>query len=460
MKAKILILFFLTIFLPKISASDIPQKTDIILSKIEKNKINFIQLEFTDIFGNPKSFTITSQAAKKILNDGAYFDGSSVLGYVAVSRSDLLLVPDLSTFNILPWTYKDKKTARLICDVHQSNGIPFDNCPRIILKKIEHQAKEMGYFLNVAPELEFFLIKETDNSLDKLKYCDLGTLDQTSCMKMEILNTLYKMGIKPEKTHHEVASSQHEITMHYGPMLQIADNLITMKTVIEFIATKYGYKALFMPKPFFGTNGSGMHIHYSLFDINKNKNLFYDPADPCFLSSIAKNFIAGNLKYIQEITAIFNPTINSYKRLVAGYEAPVYIAWGRKNRSTLIRIPDMKPTDANAARAEIRSPDPMANPYLAFAALLKSGLEGIKEKQQLSKEINYNLFKLTVDEIKKLKIKALPGSLKSAIKKLGKSNFAKELLGEKLHKCFVETKRKEAQDFAMAVTDWEIQKYG
>lgn len=429
-----------------------------IVKRVKLENVQFIQLEFTDAFGEPKSFTITADLIESACTKGMYFDGSSIAGYTTVEASDLLLKPDPTTFKILPWTRKNHTTARLICDIYLDDGTPYQSYPRTILKRILEEARMLGYEFNVSPELEFYLIK-ANKQRDQLGYFDPLSLDETLPIKLEILSILHEMNLNPEKTHHEVANNQHEITTKYGPALQIADNLITIKNVIATVANRHGYRAVFMPKPFFGESGNGMHIHFSLFDSNTNVNIFYDQNDLHSLSKIAQQFIAGVLRYTFSLSALFNPIINSYKRLVVGFEAPIYICWGSKNRSALIRIPQINAEDACSARAEIRSPDATCNPYLAFAALLKAGLEGIKKQLSLPPEVQHNLFECTSDEIATRGIQSLPSSLKEAIDEFSASVLAKELLGEKLHASYCKSKREEVADFQAAVTDWELERY-
>ena len=443
-----------------------------LVEKIKEEKVDFIQLLFTDLFGQPKSCTFTQHVAESILKNGASFDGSSIPGYASITKNDLLLVPDANTFKILPWTKEKNKTAVMICDVCYADGTAHPGCTRSLLKKEEEKAKNIGYTFYTSPELEFFIFKKKKQPAkkhltkpdyiklpDEKGYCECTEDDPTYLVKQEILNILTEMGLEPEKFHHEVAPSQHEITTKYSPSLKTADNLTIVKKVIKQVANDHGLNVTFMAKPLFGQNGSGMHINYSLFDTQNNKNAFFDPEKTYLLSDLAKHFIAGNLKYVREFNALLNPTINSYKRLVKGYEAPVYICWGPKNRSVLIRIPENNQKDANATRAEIRSPDPMCNPYLAFAVILKSGLEGIINKEEPEAATTENIFALSDEELESKGIASLPASLEQAIEELRKSSFVKELLGSQLFSEFIRLKGKEIKEFNTTVTNWELERY-
>jgi glutamine synthetase len=435
-----------------------------VLERIREEKIALIQLEFVDIFGNPKSYTITAQQAPNILKKGIAFDGSSIHGFSSVFQSDLLLKPDFATFIVLPWTKEPHKTASIISSITNFDGTPHQCCTRTILKKAQDAAKLQGYEFNVSPELECFIIKKNKKNskpkaIDSIGYCVCAEHDNLAEFKREALVTLKDMGIKPEKAHPEVAESQHEFTFHYSNALESADNLIRTKNALTLLAKNHGFDISYMPKPFFGKNGSGMHIHYSLFDTKQEKNIFYSNDDEFFLSSDAYSFIAGNLRNIKELTALFNPSINSYKRLVKGYEAPVFICWGPRNRSCAIRIPEISPGEESAARAEIRTPDPLCNPYLAFAVLLYSGLEGLTSPTKLQPEMRSNVFTMDDYEVGILGIDTLPESLEDALKYFRESTFARNVLGDNFVNTYVDLKSREVQDFNIAVTDWELERY-
>jgi len=367
-----------------------------ILSQAKKDKVRFVQLQFTDIFGIVKSVTIPIQHLKDSLEHGTWFDGSSIEGFARIAESDLFLKPDIETYALVPWLEsEDGNTARFICDIYKPNNKPFEGDPRYILKKVIKEAKEMGFEYNTGPELEFFLFRR-ENGLkplphDAAGYFDLST-DRAYNIRREMINALEKFGINVEMSHHEVARGQHEIDFRYDNALKTADNAITLKFALKAIAQKHDLHATFMPKPIADVNGSGMHVHQSLFDTKKKKNVFYDQKDKYKLSKTAYSFIAGQLKHIKGMSAILSPTVNSYKRLVPGYEAPVYISWAQMNRSSLIRIPQVFEDRPEATRAEIRCPDPSCNVYLAFAVMLKAGLDGIKNNLKPPKPLEDNVF--------------------------------------------------------------------
>lgn len=433
-----------------------------VLERIKEEDIALIQVDFVDIFGTPKSYTITAQQAPTILKKGIAFDGSSIPGFSSIFQSDLLLKPDPGTFMVLPWTEKEHKTASIIGSITNFDGSPHPCCTRTILKNAQSAAHAQGYECNVSPELEFFVIKKKNSKpkmLDSNGYCTNAEQDPLAEFKREVLVVLGQLGIKPEKVHHEVAESQHEITFHYSNALDAADNLIRTKNALTFLAQKYGFDVSYMPKPFFGKNGSGMHIHFSMFDTQHNKNIFYSNDNEHFLSVDAYAFISGVLMYLKELTALFNPSINSYKRLVKGYEAPVFICWGPRNRSCAIRIPEISPADENAARAEIRTPDPLCNPYMAFAALIMSGLEGLNNTFKLQPEMRGNMFTMNDMEVTMLGIDTLPSSLENALALFKSSMFARQVFGEHFVKTYVDLKSGEVEAFNIAVTDWELERY-
>lgn len=432
-------------------------KTDI-LKIVKENDVKFIRLWFTDILGQVKSFAITNSELENALEDGMGFDGSSVTGYQSIEESDMVAMPDPNTFQILPWRPQEKKVARMICDVLTPERKSYEGDPRYVLRRALERMKKMGFeHYYIGPELEFFYFKNDGNSpeiLDKGGYFDLTTLDVASDLRRETVLALESMGIRVEYSHHEVGPSQHEIDMRYGDALKMADDVLTYRIVVKEIAQKYGVYATFMPKPLFGENGSGMHTHQSLF--NGSKNAFFSKEDKYHLSDIAKKFIAGQLKHAQEMSAVFAQWTNSYKRLVPGYEAPVYIAWSNRNRSALVRVPVYHPGKENATRAELRCPDPACNPYLTFAVILQAGLEGIEKEYKLSDPMEKNLYHLSGEERKEFGINSLPGSLGEAILFAEKSQIVKKSLGDHVFKRFIELKKKEWEDYRIQLTKYEL----
>ncbi len=431
-----------------------------VLELAKENDVKFIRLWFTDILGQVKSFAINDAELPGALENGMGFDGSSVTGYQSIEESDMIAIPDPDTFTLLPWRPKEKAVARMICDIYQPGGKPYEGDPRYILKRALEQAKKMGFdHYYVGPELEYFYLKSDKavEVLDRGGYFDLTTLDVASDLRRDTILALEQMGINIEYSHHEVGPSQHEIDMRYCDALKMADNVISYRIVVKEIAQKYGVYATFMPKPIFGENGSGMHIHQSLFA--GDKNTFFDPRDKYYLSPISKKFIAGQLKHAKEMSAIFAQWVNSYKRLVPGYEAPVYIAWSRRNRSALIRVPVYHPGKEKATRVEFRSPDPACNPYLTFAVLLAAGLEGIEKEQRLSESIEKNLYHLSDEERKTLGVESLPNNLSYALAFTEKSNLVRKTLGEHTFTRFIELKKKEWEEYRTQVTQYELTKY-
>ncbi|MEF9437711.1 MAG: glutamine synthetase family protein, partial [Candidatus Mariimomonas ferrooxydans] len=360
-----------------------PRTKQDVLKLVKQNDVKFIRIWFTDILGQLKSFAITSEELEGAFDEGMGFDGSSIKGFARIDESDMIAKPDPTTFQLLPWRPKEKAVARVFCDILTPDGRPYEGDPRYALKRNLERLKKKGYTFYLGPELEFFYFKDACGTqiLDEGGYFDLTTLDAASDLRRETILTLEAMGIKVEYSHHEVAPSQHEIDLRYADALTMADNVMTYRVVVKEVATKYGCYATFMPKPLFGQNGSGMHTHQSLF--KGNKNVFHDAKDKYYLSKIAKGYIAGILKHAPEITALCNQWVNSYKRLVPGYEAPVYLSWARRNRSALVRVPLYKPGKEEATRIELRSPDPSCNPYLAFSVMLAAGLEGIEKGYKL-----------------------------------------------------------------------------
>jgi glutamine synthetase len=427
-----------------------------ILEKIKEKEVKFIDLAFTDIFGNLKSNEIPSDDLESTINKGIWFDGSSIKGYARIKESDMYLKPDISTFAIIPGR-KKTRTARFFCDVYTPDGELFLGDPRAVLKKTLNEARKQGYLFKTGPEVEFYLFKKNEEGFsipdnDTGSYFDSPVGDMGSEIRKEVMLSLENYGINSERGHHEVGGGQHEIGFKYDDALITADRVITLKREIKTIAHKYHLTASFMPKPRFNKAGNGMHIHFSLFDL-KNNPIFYSENENYNLSGIAKRFIAGNLHYIKETTAIFNPTVNSYKRLVAGYEAPVYICWGSRNRSALIRVPEYTKGREASVRAEIRSPDPSCSPYLAFAAILKAGLEGINENISLVEESKDNAFKNNEG------LDVLPRTLEKAIEYMENSKLVRELLGKELFNKYIEAKKNEIYDYNTSVTDWEKNRY-
>jgi len=430
-----------------------------VLKKARDNKIKFIRLWFTDVQGMLKSFSITVEELEGALSEGMGFDGSSIEGFSRIEESDVMAMPDPSTFQILPWSPQENGVARMFCDVLEPDGSHFEGDPRWVLKRTLKKASDLGYTYYVGPELEFFYFK-TDKSpeiLDKGGYFDLTVKDVASDLRRATILYLEAMGIGVEYSHHEVAPSQHEIDLRYTDALTMADNAMTYRMIVKEVANRNGVYATFMPKPIFGENGSGMHTHQSLF--KGDKNLFFDANDKYNLSAEAKYFIAGLLKHSKEICAITNQWVNSYKRLVPGYEAPVYISWARRNRSTMVRVPMYKPGKEKATRIELRCPDPACNPYLAFSVMLSAGLEGIKNKYSLSEPVEENIFEWDVKKRESAGIDTLPDNLFEAVKFMEKSTLVKETLGNHVFEKFIENKHIEWDRYRTFVTNYEIDNY-
>ena len=431
-----------------------------IIRMVEEEDVGFIRLQFTDMFGTMKNVAITTSQLEKALDNQCMFDGSSIEGFARIEDSDMYLCPDLNTFEIFPWRPQQGKVARLICDVKKADGTAFESDPRYVLKKVVAEAREMGYVFDVGPECEFFLFHTDDDGLpttishEKATYFDLSPLDLGENARRDMVLTLEDMGFEIEQSHHEVAPAQHEIDFKYDDALTTADNVMTFKMVVKTIAKRHGLHATFMPKPKCDVSGSGMHTNMSL--SRDGVNIFADPEDKNGLSKEAYYFIGGLMKHIKAITFITNPLVNSYKRLVPGYEAPVYIAWSAKNRTPLIRIPTIQ---GDAAKIELRSPDSSANPYLALAVCLAAGLEGIREKIMPPEPIDRNLFEMSDEERAAAGIEALPGSLLEAIRAFEEDDFIKGVLGEDLSEKYVKAKTKEYADYRRQITDWEISRY-
>ncbi len=436
-----------------------PNKTKQQILKIAKEQdVKFIRLWFTDILGQVKSFSITDAELQGALENGMGFDGSSITGYQSIEESDMVALPDPNTFQILPWRPQEKKVARMICDILTPERQPYEGDPRYVLKRALKRMKKMGFdHYYLGPELEYFYFKNDTSStdiLDKGGYFDLTTLDVASDLRRDTIFSLEAMGIPIEYSHHEVGPSQHEIDMRYADALDMADHVITYRVVVKEVAQKYGVYATFMPKPLFGENGSGMHTHQSLF--KGPKNAFFSKEDKYNLSDTAKKFIAGQLRHAREMSPIFAQWVNSYKRLVPGYEAPVYIAWSKRNRSALIRVPVYHPGREKATRAELRCPDPACNPYLTFAVMLQAGLEGIERKYKLPEPMEKNLYHLSSEERKELGIESLPDSLGEAVTVAGQSELIKKALGEHVFSRFIKLKHKEWEDYRIQLTKYEL----
>ena len=430
-----------------------------ILKLVKKHKVRYVRLWFTDVLGFLKGFTITINELSRALEDGMGFDGSSIEGFARIEESDMIARPDPNTFAILPWESKDQPVARMFCDIFSPDGKPFEADPRFVLKKNLAQAKKLGFTYCVGPELEYFYFNNPKNTiiLDRGGYFDLTPLDVAQSVRNETVSALEDLGIIVEYSHHEVSSSQHEIDLRYTDALTMADNVMTYRLVVKEIAQQKGLHATFMPKPVFGINGSGMHVHQSLF--KGEKNAFFDKKEKYHLSSIGKAFIAGLLKYSEEITSVTSQWVNSYKRLVPGYEAPVYICWAQMNRSALIRVPMYKPGKEKATRIEYRSPDPACNPYLAFSVMLAAGLEGVGKNYKLGEPANDNIYHMSTEQRDRAGIKSLPEDLFEAIKITEKSKLVKECLGEKVFEFFIRNKKLEWDEYKAQVTQYEIDRY-
>ena len=427
---------------------------------IKNQDVKFVGLWFTDILGRLKSVSIPASELEVAFDEGVGFDGSSIKGFARIDESDMVAKPDPATFQIIPWRSKGDVVARMFCDIQNPDGSPYEGDPRYILKRsLEWLGREYGYTFYVGPELEYFYFKNGRNPevLDEGGYFDLTTLDAGIEMRRETILMLEAMGIKVEYSHHEVAPSQHEIDLRYRDALTMADQVMTYRIVVKEIARQHGCYATFMPKPIFGVNGSGMHTHQSLF--KGDKNAFFDPDDEYHLSDVGKGYIAGLLKHAPEITSVTNQWINSYKRLVPGYEAPVYITWARRNRSTLVRVPMYKPNKEKATRVEFRSPDPACNPYLAFSVMLAAGLAGIKNRYELPPPTEKDVYLMSNEERKSEGIKTLPGSLIEAITLTEKSELVREALGDHIFNNFITSKLVEWNRYRVNVTEWELKEY-
>ncbi|MEW5802380.1 MAG: type I glutamate--ammonia ligase [bacterium] len=432
-----------------------------ILKAALDNNIRFIHLWFTDVLGFLKSFSIDIDELENALEGGMGFDGSSIQGYARIDESDMIARPDINTFRILPASEPGEVTvAQMFCDIFEPDGTPYKGDPRGVLKRSLKRASDLGYTFYVGPELEYFYFRASEGKpevLDKGGYFDQTPLDLASDLRKETVLALEKMGIAVEYSHHEVAPSQHEIDLRYTDALAMADNAMTYRLIVKEIAMKHGIHATFMPKPLMGQNGSGMHVHQSLF--KGDRNIFFDPDDKYHLSREGKAYIAGILKHVPEFTSIICQWVNSYKRLVPGYEAPVYISWARRNRSTLVRVPMYKPGKEKATRIELRCPDPACNPYLAFAVMLAAGLDGIEKGYEIPEPIEEDIFEMSAPERLKRGIKSLPGDLYEAVCLTEQSELVKRALGEHVFEKFIENKKIEWEQYRTWVTNYEIDRY-
>ena len=428
--------------------------------KIVKDKdVSFIQYWFTDVLGVLKSFAITPSELKDGMTEGMGFDGSSIEGFARIEESDMIAMPDPETFQIVPWRSGEKPVARMFCNILNPDGSAYEGDPRYILKRLLEKIAKKGYQFYVGPELEYFYFedKETTKGIDAGGYFDARPLDMGADLRRQTIFALQSLGIQVEYSHHEVAPSQHEIDLRYDEALKMADKTMTYRIVVKEIARQNDYYATFMPKPIFGENGSGMHVHQSLF--KGKKNLFYDQKDKYHLSKMAKGYIAGIMKHAPEIIAVTNQWVNSYKRLVPGYEAPVYISWARRNRSAMIRVPMYKPGKEVATRIEFRAPDPACNPYLAFAVMLAAGLKGIEDGYELPDPIEEDIFEMTDKQKQDRGITTLPGNLYAAILEIEKSELVREALGDHVFNKFIENKKIEWDQYRTHVSQYELDKY-
>jgi len=430
-----------------------------VLKTAKEQGVKFIRLWFTDILGFLKSVAITVEELEGALEDGVGFDGSSIEGFARIDESDMVAKPDPLTFCMLPWRPKEHTVARMFCDILKPGGEPFEGDPRYVLKRNLKRAADKGYTFYVGPELEYFYLKDAESAkpLDQGGYFDMTPTEMASDMRRETILALEEMGIGVEYSHHEVAPSQHEIDLRYTDALTMADNVMTYRLVVKQVAQKFGVYATFMPKPIFGVNGSGMHVHQSLF--KDGRNAFFAKGDAYHLSKIAKYYLAGLLKHAPEITSVTSQWVNSYKRLVPGYEAPVYVSWARRNRSDLVRIPEYQPGKENATRVEFRSPDPACNPYLAFSVMLAAGLEGIEKEYELPDPVEENVFEMSEEERRRRGIETLPGDLFEAIQLTERSELVRRALGDHVFFTFIKNKKIEWDLYRTQVTDYELKRY-
>jgi glutamine synthetase len=436
-----------------------------ILKRVIEDDVKFICLQFTDVTGVVKSVDLPVQRLETALEHGVWFDGSSVEGFARIQESDMRLVLDVDTYTLLPWSQPERRRARVFCDIYQPDGGPFQGDPRGVLKRALARIEEKGWCFNVGPEPEFFLLRRSGP--DKIHpvphdvggYFDFSASDEAQQVRGELMLALGSMGLEVEMGHHEVALGQHEIDFRFTDALRAADNVVTLKYTIRALAAQKGLIATFMPKPIFGINGSGMHTHQSIFN-HEGRNLFFDPEDENYLSKLAYGFIAGQIEHARALAAIVAPTVNSYKRIVPGYEAPVYVCWAQINRSAMIRIPSQTAGKEASTRAELRFPDPSCNPYLAFAAMLTAGLDGIERELACPPPVNnINIYEKSKDELDAMGIDQLPGSLEEALGELEKDDVLKDTLGKDVYEAFVRAKRAEWDEYRTRVMDWEVTYY-
>jgi len=439
-----------------------------LLKKVKEDKVKFLSLQFTDVLGAVKSVDMPIRRLEDVLKDGAWFDGSSVEGFARIQESDMRLKIDTDTYVPLPWSSPESRRARVFCDIYTPAGKPFEGDPRGALKRILAKIAERGWKFNIGPEPEFFLFKAKNGSSSSVHpvphdtggYFDFSSFDEAVVVRTALMDALDQMGLDVEVGHHEVALGQHEIDFRFTDALKAADNVLTLKYTVKAIAAQHGLVASFMPKPVYGINGSGMHCHQSLFDIESGNNLFFDAKDEARLSPLAYSFIAGQLDHARALAGVVAPTVNSYKRLVPGYEAPVYISWAQQNRSALIRIPHYTEGRDKAVRVELRFPDPASNPYLAFTVMLAAALDGIDRDLKVSKPVNnVNLYDLNREERAKLGVTELPGSLAESLSELEKDEVLKSALGGYLSEAYLRAKWEEWDEFRLRVTDFEIERY-
>jgi glutamine synthetase len=431
--------------------------------RVREDRVVFVSLQFTDIMGTVKSVEIPVARLDEAVERGVWFDGSSIEGFARIHEADMFLKPDPTSYQILPWSHPERRRARIICDVYGTNGKPFVGDPRSVLKRVVKKAADMGLKYNCGPEVEFFLFGSNDGSTvpvphDVAGYFDFSPRDKAQVVRSDIVKDLMEMGIEVEASHHEVASAQHEIDFEYADAVTSADNVITFKYVVKAVAATHDLVATFMPKPLFGINGSGMHVHQSLQDMD-GKNLFYDPDGQFRLSELAHQFVGGQLAHSKALAAVVAPTVNSYKRLVPGYEAPVYICWAQINRSALIRVPRYSPGREESTRVELRFPDPSCNPYLAFAAMLESGLDGIQKKIDAPSPVSDDVYEYSATELEEHGIEVLPGTLGEALTELTSDSIIREALGEHVYNVFNRAKSAEWEEYRLQVTEWERRRY-
>jgi len=426
---------------------------------VKDRNISFIQFWFTDVLGFLKSFAVTPSELEEGMTEGMGFDGSSIEGFARIEESDMIAKPDPTTFQLVPWRGDERPVARMFCDILNPDGTPYEGDPRYVFKRLLKKVGDKGYTYYVGPELEYFYLRTNKSAepIDTGGYFDARPLDMGSDLRRDTIFALQSMGIDVEYSHHEVAPSQHEIDLRYDEGQRMADKTVTYRVVIKEIARQHGVYATFMPKPIFGQNGSGMHVHQSLF--KGNKNAFHDPSDKYHLSAIAKHYIAGLMRHAPEMTAVTNQWVNSYKRLVPGFEAPVYVSWARRNRSAMIRVPMYKPGKELATRIEFRSPDPSCNPYLAFAVMLGAGMDGIEKQMELPAPIEEDIYEMNPAERRAHGITDLPGNLYAAINEAEKSKLVKEVLGDHIFNKFIENKKIEWDQYRTHVSQYEIDRY-